>query len=642
MTVFDPANAVLFLGAGISFDSGAPGFKELRDFFLEPILGVRTSTIEMRDLSPEQIFDLLDDGRRQTREDVRAALWRACEATDPNPNHYAAAILADEGARLWTPNFDTLIERSAARVGINLDVRTNPSEPRSSRPLLNKVHGSFPYTGDPPREPASHDYELLFSTPSLWNRLEETWSRELEADLTDRALYLFGYRGADLDIVPTLLDLASRARYVEWWDVDATNLAHLASFFGVSQANIVFRHGNPSSALRAAATPYLAARKLTPANPTQISPDLGVGYGGTLSHISRCNVLAMFEGSAAARRELAKGVLVGPRELRSRCAWSLTQSAGFDIRPVGATLAFALSVGSRIPWLAKRLRMWVVYASIVDALPLRRSDSRDLARLAASPFVAKADVLVRLASKHKRQGDLEAAATEATLALDELRARREPNPFLEAMAVYNLLWLHRQRWDIPSRDLLYERYEDRLAYVGFNWAGWITIEQAGHLASLGKVALARDLVAAPRMTYARAIGHPMLVSEMNLIELIVDWCEYGATGIGHRLDELVLRTRRRESFAHVSSLLLRANLATADGDRRLREALLVDVRSRARSRLQLRQADLVEAVARGDAVALAELVSDGRFGLISETARAVQGFPSLLVVEKNRPLPALF
>lgn len=639
---FAPPEAVLFVGAGISFDSGAPGFKDLRDFFLLPVLGRDTEKVDMRDLSPEQIFDLLDDGRPETRRSIRRALWVACEAGEPNPNHFAVSVLASEGAKIWTPNFDTLIERAAARSGIALDVRTDPRELAAPAPLLNKVHGSFPFTGDPPSEPAVHDYALLFTNPTLWNRLDSVWSERLAEDIEGRDLYLFGYRGADLDIVPALLDLVSRARYVEWWDLDPTNLAHVEELFDGTSANLAFREGNPSSALRALAAPYLAARGLAPVDPPKSRFVVGGGFDGDLSAVSRANVLGLFDGSRAARKELAKGVVLGPRGLRGRCAWALTRSAGYDIRPVGEALAFVLSHALRVSTFARRERLWVMYAAIVDALPLRHADGRDLARLAASPFADRADLLVRIASKRKRQGDLSQAEAEADEALRELRARSEPHPFLEAMVVYNLLWIRRQRFKLVERDRLYAEFNERLPHVGFNWAGWITIEEAAARTSIGRFAASRELLASPRMTYARAIGHPTLLYDADLAELILDWSEDGINGIATRLSAIVERTERYGSFAHVNSLLLSANLAAATGDGERVESALAEARQRARGELQKRQADLVEAVALGDAAKLDELTIDDRFALIAETAKAIQGKSSPLVLTDGGPLPALF
>lgn len=639
---FDPKNAVLFLGAGISFDSGAPGFKDLRDFFLVPIIGQRASSVEMRDLSPEQIFDRLDDGRPETRRSIRAALWRACEETEPNPNHFAAAILAGHGAKLWTPNFDTLIERAAERVEVELDTRVDPAAQRGPWPLLNKVHGSFPFTGDPPTEPATHDYELLFSSDPLWNRLDPMWASRLEEDIANRTLYLLGYRGADVDVVPALLDAAHFARHVEWWDLDSENLAHLETLFGKSHPNIAFRRGNPSLALRSLAAPYFAARNLVPTNPPKTHFEIGQGYAGNLSHVSRANIRGQFDGGAAARRELAKGILFDPQELRSQCVWSLARSAGFDIRPVGEALAFTLAYGLRLPRFAKRVRLWVMYASIVDALPLRRADARDLARLAGSPFSATADLLVRQASKRKRQGDLATATQEAEAALTELRSRRHPHPFLEAMVVYNLLWLYRQNWDIARRDALFAHYDERLPHVGFNWTAWITLEQAAYLGTVGAIDQARESLAGPRMAYARATGHPMLLNEADLTDLILDWCEHGSVTIGNRLNAIIERTGRRGSFTHLSALLVRANLESATAHSLQLNATLAEVRRRARSALHLRQADLIEATAQADKAGLEMLANDSRFGLIAETARATQGARSQLVPRDDGPSPALF
>jgi hypothetical protein len=96
------------------------------------------------------------------------------------------------------------------------------------------------------------------------------------------------------------------------------------------------------------------------------------------------------------------------------------------------------------------------------------------------------------------------------------------------------------------------------------------------------------------------------------------------------------------SFAHVNAMLLQANLAGALGEPEGSAALVARVRQSTRSRLQLRQADLVEAYVANDAAVLASLAHDSEFGLIAETARAAQGRPSTLALRVDGPLPALF
>src|SRR5262249_10177656 len=114
---------VVIVGAGISFDAPtrAPGFGQIRNLFLERCgfeklvkeeesKGEQGRWLNVNDLSPEQIFNALDDGREETQQQIRADLWRLCETRGPNQNHEAVAKLIGAGAKVWTPNFDTMIE----------------------------------------------------------------------------------------------------------------------------------------------------------------------------------------------------------------------------------------------------------------------------------------------------------------------------------------------------------------------------------------------------------------------------------------------------------------------------------------------------------------------------------------------------
>lgn len=114
---------LVIVGAGISVDppSGAADFWTLRNYFLRLADGaLDPQEFTLEEVSSEQVFDAIDDGREQTREAVRHALWWQCEVGAPNANHYCVAALLAAGVRVWTPNFDTLIERASTRMGLEV------------------------------------------------------------------------------------------------------------------------------------------------------------------------------------------------------------------------------------------------------------------------------------------------------------------------------------------------------------------------------------------------------------------------------------------------------------------------------------------------------------------------------------------
>jgi len=648
----------LFVGAGISVPSGAPDFRRLRDFFLTPIIGNRAENIDMTHLSPEQIFDALDDGRRRFRSDVRAAMWWECEAREPNANHYAVAALGAAGARVWTPNFDTLIERAAQRLGVQWYVVT-PESSRSDTPaavppgalVLFKPHGSFPFTGDPPQEPPAHDYPLLFRASDVWTELSGQWRERLVSDISGRDLHLFGYRGADLDIVPVLARAIPHARTVEWWEraEEPESVSRLRVLFA-DAARFRVRVGDPSAALQQLASPVLPAQlprsRQLPRQPSRMR----VHYTNT----TRASVVGQFRGAGAARYYYARALLLDPRPLRRSAAWHLLRSAGFDIRVVGAAIIVALRSLTRISRFTRSRRTWELFAALVDAQPLRPCDRRDLRRLENAPESDRAEIQIRLASKRKRTGELAAARAHAERALSDIYRSTEARPRLEAMTVYNLAWILRQQWDVRERSQLVERYRDRLAHIGFNWAAWLRLDDALMALSLGDIAGAEGALSDPFLRYATdLIGHPMYTTDDQLARTLLRWCARGPAGVESELAAVYRseRSGRWPPYRATNTLLLLADHARATGDAARMDGYLAQA-LRSLSSLQRTQGELVAAVAREDERALSGLrknAEDARFGLILATLDAVHRTPEHgraivppVVWEPRAPLPCLF
>jgi hypothetical protein len=646
-------DVTLFVGAGISRDSGLPDFRQLRDFFLRPILGEEVEEIEMSDLSPEQIFDALDDGLPATREAIRRAMWQACEPHEPNPNHYALALLGQAGASLWTPNFDTLIERAAERLGIGWDTRVSEIEQNS--PLrqheltVNKVHGTFPYRGDPPSEPPRHSYPLLFARSQLWGPPGDGLLAPLIASIEGRRVFILGYRGADLDIMPILLAELGKAAEVEWWESDLKNCARLTELFAGFD-HIRIEAGDPSARLRELPAAFGQVAALPDTNPLGAPWNDAGSYTGRISHRDRAAVLGQFRGSPYARSQLLSSILFDPAALRADSALALTRSVGFDRPLIGSVLVRILGAALRFKRFNKRQKLWELYAAILDALPLRSADEGAMRQLTDSPFADSGPVLVRLASKQKRMGRLDMAADAAQRAQADLHGLTPPRPALEAMTAYNLLWIYRQQWNIDARQRLLETFRDRLAHVGFNWLGWIGLEEALFELSVGNPERARAILEDPRMRYVRRIDHPLFIFDDGLARILLDWTQCGPAGIDDRLGELARRHHRRGrlhrgAYSRINALLLLADHARATSRPDTMKQLLRTVRSDTRSALQRTQATLVEAIAYQDATMLARLQRDRRFGLIAETAQV--GFAdgrSRLGVARTPagPLPALF
>jgi SIR2-like domain len=641
VSAVDPADLTVFVGAGISKPSGAPDFQRLRDAFLAPLLDGRAPDVTMDDFSPEALFDAIDDGRPRTRELFRRAMWRMCETCEPGANHYAVAALGAAGARVWTTNFDTMIERAAARLGIPCTVVAPPASALDVRELrrpgelvLLKVHGSFPFTGDPPVEPDAHDYPLLFRATDVWRQLGKGWADQLTDDIDGRSVRVFGYRGADMDIVPILLGALPRAHDVVWWEMAAAvdNINKLRTVFARSPT-VEVAGGDASAELHKladAAAPELRDRRA--ALPVGTPPPDGAPppdrWPIPVTWSAKASVRGRFHGAAEARKAYAMAILSDPVGLKGGAAWRLLRSNAYDHPAFGARVLAVLRICAALAPGRCPPRVWDLYATLFDVQPLSRRDAADRERLERSPAGGTADVLVRLASKEKRMGRLAAAAGHASAALDELRRRPEPDPLLEAMITYNLAWIQRQRHELAARAEAVDGYQERrLAHIGFNWAAWLSLDDVLLALDRGDVAEARARIDGPMLALARnRIGHPAFIADADQAWALLIWHEEGSGAARGPLEVALASARRTgaRGFTTVDSLLLLADLERAEGHRDRMRRRLAEARAATSSSLQLARADLVEAAGSADPEQVERVraaAEDAGFGLLAEAAR---------------------
>jgi hypothetical protein len=621
----------IVVGAGISVPAptGAPDFRALRDRFLslaDPSLD--PNQFKLDQLSPEQVFESLDDQREESRAAVRRELWWLCEPNEPNANHYAVAAIATAGARVWTPNFDTMIERAAGRMFKTLEVLTPPDVPGRGLhyPHLLKVHGSFPFPGDPPREPVSHDYRLLFEVSDVW-LMNAEWTDRLKHDIGGRDVCLFGYRGADPDLTPALLEAFELAASVKWWEFAGTdNFDRLGKMLApIAGAQVI--PGDPSAALQTlaqSATPHRVP------GPTGIRATRPVGEPEPhLTHLARAQLLGQFRGASAARAQLRRAILRDPEPNRGKARYRLLRSIGYDIPLARSVLVNTLNVLLATPPLKDHPGLSELYAMFLDARPIRPADERALKRLLAGPGATRAEILVRVASVEKLHGHLAAAAEHARLALDD--SRRRPNPRLEAMATYNLAWTYRQRADFAARHQLVEMFAERIPHIGFNWAGWLAQENVLAALNQGDLAGAQEGWESPFLNYSRSlIGQEMYGLDDTFNQAILRWHEKDASEgyeiLSRLLAKYPLDRDRWPPFTLIDAQIALADAARALGDRRAVERRLAQAEEKACSLLQRAKIRLVRLVTVGessDLRAFERRAAAQGFGLIAATAEAV-------------------
>ncbi len=206
----------VFAGAGVSRSTpaGLPLFPWLRDEILRqldlgeyvpPTPGNDLLTAQQQvaaGLAPEPLMLALKRGGI----DVAGWLSSVLSHGSPNAAHIALARLALAGARVWTVNFDTLIERAA---GPALRVSAWPAEPAADARLV-KPHGTL--AG-----------RLIVDSEDVLRGLAEVWQRRLQADVRDRTVVFVGYSGRDLDFQPIWDDILRDAVQVLWFDMPDEN-----------------------------------------------------------------------------------------------------------------------------------------------------------------------------------------------------------------------------------------------------------------------------------------------------------------------------------------------------------------------------------------------------------------------------------
>lgn len=117
----------------------------------------------------------------------------------PNAAHTAVAQLAAGGARVWTVNFDHLIERASTP---SLGVLAWGDDPTPGAQLL-KPHGTL-------------GRELIVTAEQVLEGLDPRWEQRLREDTRGRTVLFIGYSGRDLDFHPIWDDVLRGADRVLW------------------------------------------------------------------------------------------------------------------------------------------------------------------------------------------------------------------------------------------------------------------------------------------------------------------------------------------------------------------------------------------------------------------------------------------
>jgi SIR2-like domain len=199
----------VFVGAGasLSMPAGLPVFDWLRDDVLRQLRlsqyvpGARFDHDPLTEVAAGLVPEPFMLELSRSGIDVQAWLSRVLSRGRPNAAHHALAQLAAHGARIWTVNFDTLIEQASDQA---LGCIAWPRDPAAGAPVM-KPHGSV-------------GGSLIVTAAQVLVGLDERWLARLRADVQGRLAVFLGYRGRDLDFQPVWDEILDTASGVIWFE----------------------------------------------------------------------------------------------------------------------------------------------------------------------------------------------------------------------------------------------------------------------------------------------------------------------------------------------------------------------------------------------------------------------------------------
>ncbi|HEY1621195.1 MAG TPA: SIR2 family protein [Streptosporangiaceae bacterium] len=480
---------LVFAGAGVSMPmpSGRPSFNELRgeilrQLGLERYLSHPAAADQTAAASPAAADDFRPAvAERLAPEPFMLALARAGVAIEewirqvigqapPNAAHQVIARLAENGARVWTVNFDDMIERGA-RPGARCVAW--PADPHADG-LVMKPHGTI-------------GGELIVTAEQVLAPLRGDWLDRLRRDAAGRTVIFVGYSGRDLDFQPVWDDVLEGAAGAWWFDYwDAGRPRDEAFKRGV------LRRADERGALRfSPPAPPPAAFAGAPGNPSWDFiawcqdrglelPD-GLDIGGLLGRRAgvsypplpgdvrwaRPAVLGML-GDYRAERRAYLLLLLHPRYLR-RAVRALGNSV---LNHGGDRIAAVLALGRLLP-AAGAARRWRERARLKRAAIWART-GRHAAVLRitrdAPGHVVSTELILRSAAL-RMTGSLDDAAGLARAAREQAIGERHPvrvanAAFQECLA---LLWAERLA---EARRCLEDDFEPYAAIAATRWIAW--------------------------------------------------------------------------------------------------------------------------------------------------------------------------
>lgn len=152
-------------------------------------------------LTPEPFFAALDKGKINVEGFLQLSLGGAAA----NAGHVAVAELARAGAKVWTVNYDELIETALAGPHLTRTARKEQEDDVVPTADVMKPHGTL-----------SAPFKI-YTTQQVATGLPAAWRDRLAADVRDRTVVFIGSSGRDLDFVAVWPEVLTAARRVLWF-----------------------------------------------------------------------------------------------------------------------------------------------------------------------------------------------------------------------------------------------------------------------------------------------------------------------------------------------------------------------------------------------------------------------------------------
>jgi SIR2-like domain len=550
----------VFVGAGASHSppAGLPLFNWLRDEILHQLrldafvecspAADKTKVEVARGLAPEPfMLDLTLAGI-----DVESWLCAVLGRGRPNAAHHAVAKLAALGTKVWTVNFDPLIEQADP----SIEVAAWPEDPYPSAGLV-KAHGTL----------GGH---LIVAADQVLSDLPTLWRERLGRDVSGKTVVFLGYSGRDLDFQPIWNEVLTGAKEVLWFEQrDPEDPSRAA---GEARKRLLLRTVDargalsfpppapPPSGVSTAAPPNASwdfvawcrdhglvdvepslARRLFDDLPPLVYPPLPGA-----PEWARPSVLGHLGDYRAARHAYA-GLILHSHERLEAARALVRAEITHGGRPVAVALRVAEAIpspgGQRRPWreIAHRKRLTIYHRAGHHQAVLRHTRAIDEDTLST--------ILIIRAAALRITGSLDEAAELSDEALRRARAEQHVVRTAHAAFQKNIALLWAERIDEAER-CLNDELEPYAAIAASRWVAWADFI-AGGLAvrgEKGREALARYALSEARfgaealvdgvvsVSYARLAAHRLTGADDDFaLELA-------------KLSRLMRRRRRRQRY----------------------------------------------------------------------------------------------